>query len=105
MTVAIKSKDVGAATPLNARQLMQELNADASKLNIWVRTEMNAPAQRAWFADTGGETGAGQLAGGGRVAANQLKTLPHHWRWADYRPFLERINAIAGRADVSPIEF
>jgi gentisate 1,2-dioxygenase len=43
---------------------VEKLNADASKLNIWVRTEMNAPAQRAWFTDPGGETGAGQLATG-----------------------------------------
>jgi hypothetical protein len=62
--------------PVNARELMEKLNADASKLNIWVRTEMNAPAQRAWFTDPGGESGAGQLAAGGRVAANQLKALP-----------------------------
>src|SRR3977135_1541101 len=26
-------------------------------------------------------------------------------RWTDYRPFLDRINDIAARADVSPIEF
>ena len=42
---------------------------------------------------------------GGRIAANQLKTLPYRWRWKDYRPFLDRINEIASRADVSPIEF
>jgi hypothetical protein len=70
-----------------------------------VRTELNAPAQRAWFTDTGGKTGAGELAVGGRVAANQIKTLPVSWRWNDYRPFLDRINEIASRADVSPIEF
>jgi gentisate 1,2-dioxygenase len=107
MTVATKAKDkpAHAQPPVKARELMEKLNADASKLNIWVRTELNAPAQRAWFTDTGGATGAGQLAGGGRVAANQLKTLPSSWRWKDYRPFLERINDIAGRADVSPIEF
>ena len=75
MTVATKTKDkpagLGARVP--ARELMQKLNTDAAKLNIWVRTEMNAPAQKAWFADTGGETGSGQLASG-RIAANQLKT-------------------------------
>jgi hypothetical protein len=60
-----------------------------------VRTELKAPAQRAWFTDTGGMTGAGQLAKGGRVAANQIKTLPCQWRWKDYGPFLERIEAIA----------
>src|SRR4051794_39893993 len=91
--------------PFKARELMERLNADASKLNIWVRTEMNAPAQRAWFTDPGGESGAGQLAAGGRVSANQVKALPTLWRWKDYRPFLDRINEIAARADVSPIEF
>jgi gentisate 1,2-dioxygenase len=84
---------------------MEKLNADAGKLNVWVRTELNAPAQRPWFTDTGGTTGAGQLAPGGRVAANQIKSLPAFWRWKDYRPFLDRINEIASRADVSPIEF
>jgi gentisate 1,2-dioxygenase len=103
MTVATKREP--AESSVNARQLMDELNADAGKLNIWVRTELNAPAQRAWFTDTGGTSGAGQLARGGRVAANQLKTLPCVWRWKDYGPFLERIEAIANRADVSPIEF
>src|ERR1700726_3974583 len=70
-----KPASASAAAPVKARELMEELNADAGKLNIWVRTELNAPAQRAWFADTGGGSGAGQLAKG-RVAANQIKTLP-----------------------------
>jgi gentisate 1,2-dioxygenase len=105
MTAAAKLRERRAHAPLKARELMEQLNADAGKLNIWVRTELNAPAQRAWFTDTGGKTGAGELAVGGRVAANQIKTLPVSWRWNDYRPFLDRINEIASRADVSPIEF
>src|ERR1700674_4706588 len=105
VTEKLRHKPVRAETPVKARELMERLNADASRLNIWVRTELNAPAQRAWFTDTGGQTGAGQLAKGGRVAANQIKTLPCRWRWKDYGPFLERIEAIARRADVSPIEF
>ncbi len=96
-----------AETPVKARELMEKLNTDAGKLNIWVRTELNAPAQRAWFTDTGGASGAGALAKDGlRVAANQLKTLPCLWRWKEYEPFLNRgIEQIAKRADVSPIEF
>src|SRR5438876_5777920 len=105
MTVAIQEGPARAQAPVKARELMEGLNSDAKKLNIWVRTELNAPAQRAWFTDTGGESGAGPLAAGGRVAANQVKALPSFWRWKDYRPFLERINDIAKRADVSPIEF
>jgi hypothetical protein len=108
MTVAATRKRTSQTDDqpqVNAHELMEKLNTDASKLNIWVRTEMNAPAQRAWFTDPGGETGAGQLAAGGRVSTNQIKALPALWRWKDYRPFLDRINDIAARADVSPIEF
>jgi gentisate 1,2-dioxygenase len=107
MKIAVKERTPQASeqTPVKARELMEKLNADASKLNIWVRTEMNAPAQRSWFTDTGGASGAGALAAGGRVSANQIKALPTLWRWKDYRPFLDRINEIAARADVSPIEF
>src|SRR5262245_58143585 len=105
MTVAAKQKEAKPKPPVKARELMEQLNAEASRLNIWVRTEMNAPAQRAWFTDTGADTGAGQLAAGGRISANQIKALPNCWRWRDYRPLLDRINEIASRADVSPIEF
>jgi gentisate 1,2-dioxygenase len=87
-----------------ARELMENLNNDAGKHNIWVRTQMNAPAQRPWFADTGGQSGAGDMASG-RVAANQLKTRAHRWRWSEYSEFLHRISKIAAEADISPIEF
>ena len=87
-----------------ARQLLEQLNQDASSHHIWVRTQMNAPAQLPWFADTGGDTGIAPLASG-RVAANQLKTAAHRWRWKEYSPFLNRIAGIASEAEVSPIEF
>jgi gentisate 1,2-dioxygenase len=87
--------------PMKARELMEQLNLEAADKNFWLRTEMNAPAQRAWFADT---SGAGSKTTG-RIAANQLKALPYRWRWADYGPYLERISKIAAQADVSPIEF
>src|SRR5215813_10750575 len=105
---AMKVKDQSGRdyAPVNARELMEKLNTDASKLNIWVRTELNAPAQRPWFTDTGGGTGVGEMAATNlRVAANQAKARPALWRWKDYSPFLDRINEIVGRADVSPIEF
>jgi len=56
-----------------AREMMEQLNTDAAKSFVWVRTQMNSPAQRPWFTDSGGVSGAGQMASG-RVAANQLKT-------------------------------
>jgi hypothetical protein len=70
---------------------------------VWIRTQANAPAQRPWFSETGGE-GSGQLASG-RVAANQMKTLPYMWRWSEFSPYLHRISEIARKAEVSPIEF
>ena len=100
---ATAQKKTPAGLSSKARELMEEINQEAGKHNIWVRTQMNAPAQRPWFTDAGGE-GSGQLATG-RVAANQIKTLPHRWRWKEYCPYLHRIAEIAHQADVSPIEF
>src|SRR6059058_4400131 len=86
-----------------AREMMEAINSDSAKHHVWVRTQANAPAQRAWFSQTSGE-GSGQLASG-RVAANQMKTLPHLWRWNEFSPYLHRISEIARKAEVSPIEF
>jgi len=94
-------KPARRVVPVKARELMEQLNSEAANLNFWLRTEMNAPAQRAWFADT---SGAGTKTSG-RIAANQLKALPYRWRWHDYGPYLDRISTIAKAADVSPIEF
>ena len=52
---------------LDAREAMERLNAEASKLHMWLRTQANAPAQRPWFRDTGLQ-GTGEIAGG-RVGA------------------------------------
>jgi gentisate 1,2-dioxygenase len=86
---------------VKARELMEQLNAEAANLNFWLRTEMNAPAQRPWFTDP---SGAGTKTTG-RVAANQLKALPYRWRWKEYGPYLDRISKIAAAAEVPPIEF
>jgi gentisate 1,2-dioxygenase len=105
MAVATQEKEqVRPALSSKARELMEELNTDAGKSNIWVRTQMNSPAQKPWFTDTGGLSGAGNMATG-RVAANQMKCQPYRWRWNEYKNFLERIAGIAAKADVSPIEF
>jgi len=41
-----------------ARELMEGINAEAGKHNVWVRTQANAPAQRPWFSETSGEGSA-----------------------------------------------
>ena len=100
-------KDRKAAKPhrVDARAEMEKLNAEAAKLNVWLRTELNEPSQRAWFTDTGGKFGGGKLLNKGRVSANQLKSLPCHWKWKDYSAYLERISDLAKDAEISPIEF
>src|SRR5580704_18287282 len=106
MTVATQAPEKTTRAPLSskAREMMEQLNADAAKSFVWVRTQMNSPAQRPWFTDSGGESGAGQMASG-RVAANQLKAAAYRWRWREYKNYLDRIAGIASQADVSPIEF
>jgi len=92
-----------SAPSAQAREAMELLNAEASKLNIWLRTQANAPAQPPWFRDTRVEA-RGQIAAG-RVGAAQVKPLPHLWQWRQISPYLDRIAEIARGADVSPIEF
>ena len=86
-----------------AREAMEQLNAEAAPLNIWLRTQANAPAQPPWFRETG--LSAGGRVASGRVGAAQLKPVAHHWRWSEIGPYLDRIAEIARAADVSPIEF
>ena len=87
------------AKKLSAAEQLDELNRETGKLHAWIRTQANAPAQRPWFTDTGGATGAGELAKG-RVAANQMKMLAHRWRWREIYPYLKKISDIARAADV-----
>jgi gentisate 1,2-dioxygenase len=89
--------------PEGAREAMEKLNAEAGHLDIWLRTQANAPAQRPWFRETGMDAG-GQVASG-KVGAGQLKARPHRWRWVEISPYLQRIADIARTSDVSPIEF
>jgi gentisate 1,2-dioxygenase len=98
MSVAAKTAD-----KTSAAQLMEQLNVETAKLHAWIRTQANSPAQRPWFTDTGGLTGAGELARG-RVAANQMKMLAHRWRWREIYPYLRKISEIAGSAEEKPIE-
>jgi len=96
-----------ALPPSAAREAMERLNEEAGKYYIWLRTQANAPAQRPWFRETA-ISAEGRLAPG-RVGANQIKAVPHHWRWGEIGHYLDRIAEIARTAartqDLSPIEF
>lgn len=96
MTITNEKTNITSAS--QARQALEELNETAGDIGIWVRTQANAPAQRPWFTDTEGK---GNLAGG-RVAVGQLKTLPYHWRWKDFSPFLFKLGEIAAMSSESP---
>src|SRR5256886_17262519 len=100
-TVTMKTPAPGGISN-KARELMEAINSEAGKHNVWVRTQANAPAQRPWFSQTDG-AGSGQVASG-RVAVAQLKTAPYIWKWKEYSPYLNQIFEIARKADVSPIE-
>ena len=101
-TVTMKAPAPGGLSN-KAREMMEAINTEAGKHQVWIRTQANAPAQRPWFSETSGE-GSGQLATG-RVAANQMKTAPYMWKWDDYSGYLKQISQNAEKADVSPIEF
>ena len=94
-----------ARAPLaaKAREAMEKLNGEAGHLNIWLRTQANAPSQRPWFTHTDAAD-AGQMAQG-KVAAGQMKAAPHLWRWQEISPYLDAIARIAATADVPPVEF
>ena len=44
-TVTMKAPAPGGLSS-KARELMEEINTEAGKHNVWVRTQANAPAQR-----------------------------------------------------------
>jgi gentisate 1,2-dioxygenase len=90
-----------AKLPSAARDAMERLNEEARPLSIWLRTEANAPAQRPWPR----REEAPPPRAAGRVAAGQLKPVPHLWRWREIAPYLDRIAGIARTADVPPIAF
>ena len=92
-----------AAKPIDAREAMERLNAEAGKFNIWLRTQANAPAQRPWFRDT-----ASMPAAQSRAAASApTRSRPRRIAGAgsEIGPYLDRIAEIARHSDVSPIEF
>lgn len=95
--------DRPAALPDAAHAALERMNEQAGGLHIWLRTQANAPAQRPWFRETGLQA-AGAVATG-RVAAGQLKAVPHCWHWRDIAPYLQRIAQVAAEAEVPPIEF
>jgi gentisate 1,2-dioxygenase len=92
-----------SAPRVDAQEAMEQLNAEAAPLHIWLRTQPNSPAQRPWFRETG-LAASGRIASG-RVGAAQLKAVAHRWRWQEIAPYLDRIAEIARNAEVSPIEF
>lgn len=87
----------------DARARMELLNGEAAHLNIWLRTQANAPAQRAWFKEID-PTALGEVSTG-RVGAGQMKAVAHHWKWREISPYLDKIARISTEADVPPVEF
>src|ERR1051325_4386137 len=89
-----------AAPHQKAREAMEKLNAEAGHLGIWLRTYANAPSQKPWFTHTDAAD-TGHVAQG-KVAIGQMKASPHHWKWHEISPYLDKIAQIASTADVPP---
>lgn len=103
MSAAPAKAHARAPLAAKARDAMEALNGDAAHLNIWLRTQANAPSQKPWFTHTEAAV-AGEIAQG-KVAAGQMKASPHHWKWREISPYLDKIAKIAETADVPPVEF
>jgi hypothetical protein len=64
-TATETSAQTRVGLPSAAREAMEELNAEAGELHIWLRTQANAPSQRPWF--KAASMSAGRSPGGGSV--------------------------------------
>lgn len=73
---------------------LERLNGEVARLNIWLRTKANAPAQQPWR--------RADLSGHPPVPATSLSagvhTVPCLWKWRDIEPYLRKV------ADLCPIE-
>ncbi|MDH3378481.1 MAG: cupin domain-containing protein [Gammaproteobacteria bacterium] len=74
---------------------MDELNEDAARLNIRMRTRANSPAQQPWHKPEKEDRP--------KIAKHALSAgvhaEPYLWRWRDIKPYLEKV------AEMCPIEF
>ena len=76
-----------AELPADVLAEMERLNEEAAPLNIWLRTQANAPMHPPWHRP--------DLPPSSRSGRAQ----PALWKWAEFEPYLQRIAAIA------PLEF
>lgn len=86
--------------PADALREMEQLNRDAAKHHIWLRTRANAPQKTPW--PDHGEEPAGDIppeAAEAKQPPPLYRALPHLWRWTDIEPYLHRI------AEIAPLEF
>lgn len=87
----IRSDTLAEATlPRDLLDQMEQMNAEAAGLHIWLRTRANAGIRRPW------RDGAVEpLPVPGRGPA---RAAPHVWKWDQIAPYLHRI------ADIAPLE-
>ena len=66
---------------------LEELNHEASRHHIWLRTRANAPQHLPWHVGAVEQMPMHDAAHG--------RALPHLWKWRDIEPYLHRIAEIA----------
>jgi gentisate 1,2-dioxygenase len=104
MSDLMKAADAAVSSVNSTRAALESLNGDAESLNIWIRTEKNAPAQGPWFR-TPPEDAVQRARPASRVGVNQMKSLPYRWRWSEYSGYLKKISDIAAEAEISPVTY
>ena len=87
MTTNLRPTLADAALPDDILIEMEKLNEAAAPLNIWLRTNANAPMHPPWHRP--------DLPASNRPGRAQ----PTLWKWADFEPYLHRI------AEIAPLEF
>jgi gentisate 1,2-dioxygenase len=97
-----KAADATVPAIAGTRAALEALNGGAQKMNIWIRTEKNAPAQGPWFKPPGLASAQGDRPSG-PVGTNQMRAVPHRWAWSEYSEYLKKISEIAAQAEVSPV--
>ena len=83
MTTNLRPTLADAALPDDILIEMEKLNEAAAPLNIWLRTNANAPMHPPWHRP--------DLPASNRPGRAQ----PTLWKWADFEPYLHRIAEIA----------
>jgi gentisate 1,2-dioxygenase len=73
---------------------LEELNHEAKRKNIWIRTKWNSANQKPWHTHESGAPAIGEHG----LPLEHARPVPHIWKWAEFEPYLRKV------ADLCPLE-